>query len=204
MTTLLAPDPPLDPTPEEGRNLLRGELLDPAYHQDDLLRRLLDGLGRLFVDVLTAASSAPPLSALAAMVVGLALVVLLIWLATRVRSAPRRINGDRQVVPDRSVTAREWRERAQVALDEARCSDALVDAFRALATRQVEVGRLDETPGATAREVVEALRSTYPHSTERMSESARLFELVLYGDREATREQALLVMSLDDELAGVR
>ena len=37
-----------------------------------------------------------------------------------------------------------------------------------------------------------------------MSEGARLFDLVLYGDRPATREQADFVMALDDELAGVR
>ena len=37
-----------------------------------------------------------------------------------------------------------------------------------------------------------------------MAEGARLFDLVLYGDRPATREQAELVLALDDELAGVR
>jgi hypothetical protein len=37
-----------------------------------------------------------------------------------------------------------------------------------------------------------------------MTQGARLFDLVLYGARPATREQAELVLSLDDELAGVR
>ena len=68
-------DPPLVPTPDQGRDLLRRELLDPAYHQDDVIRRLLDWLRRRVLDVLDAASNAPPLSAFAAMAVGLALVL---------------------------------------------------------------------------------------------------------------------------------
>lgn len=199
----LLPDPPLVPTPEQGRDLLRRELLDPAYHQDDVMQRFLDWLRRRVLDVLDAASNAPPLSAFAAMAVGLLLVLALIWLATRARTAPQRGTGD-SVLPDASVSAAQWRERAERALAEERHSDALVDGFRALVARQVERGRLDAAPGTTAHEVTQALRSAYPDQAAGMSEGARLFDLVLYGDRHATAEQAALVLALDDELAGVR
>lgn len=197
-------DPPLVPTPDEGRDLLRRELLDPTYHQDDVIRRLLDWLRRRVLDVLDAASNAPPLSAFAAMAVGLALVLALIWLATRARAAPQQASRTDSVLPDASISAREWRERAERALAEGRDSDALVDGFRALVARQVERGRLDAAPGTTAHEVTQALQAAYPAQAAGMSEGARLFDLVLYGDRPATREQADFVMSLDDELAGVR
>ena len=108
------------------------------------------------------------------------------------------------MLPDASISAREWRERAERALAEGRDSDALVDGFRALVARQVERGRLDAAPGTTAHEVTLALQSAYPAQAAGMSEGARLFDLVLYGERPATREQADFVMSLDDELAGVR
>jgi len=198
------PDPPLVPTPEQGRDLLRRELIDPAYHQDDVMQRLLEWLRRRVLDVLDAASNAPPLSAFAAMAIGLLLVLALIWLATRARSAPQRQARDDSVLPDASVSAAEWRERAERELAEGSPSAALVDAFRALAARQVERGRLDPAPGTTAHEVTQALRSAYPDQAAGMSEGARLFDLVLYGDREATRGQAAFVLALDDELAGVR
>ena len=198
------PDPPLVPAPEQGRDLLRRELLDPAYHQDDVMQRLLDWLRRRVLDVLDAASNAPPLSAFAAMAVGLALVLALIWLATRARAAPQQRSGSGSVFPDSSISATQWRERAERALAEGRHSAALVDAFRALVARQVERGRLDAAPGTTAHEVTQALRSAYPDQTEGMSEGARLFDLVLYGDRDATHDQAAFVLALDDELAGVR
>ena len=198
------PDPPLVPTPEQGRELLRRELLDPAYHQDDVILRLLDWLRRRVLDVLDAASSAPPLSAFAAMAVGLALVLALIWLATRARTAPQQRSGSGSVLPDSSISATQWRERAERALAEGRHSAALVDAFRALVAHQVERGRLDAAPGTTAHEVTQALRSAYPDQAAGMAQGARLFDLVLYGARPATREQAELVLALDDELARVR
>lgn len=198
------PDPPLVPTPEQGRDLLRRELVDPTYHQEDVLGRLLDWLVRRVLGVLDAASTTPPLSVFAAMATGLLLVLALIWLATRARTAHQRRPDASAVLPDASVSATEWRERAQRALAEDRSSDALVDGFRALVAHQVERGRLDGAPGTTAHEVAQMLRSAYPDQAAGMSEGARLFDLVLYGDRAATQEQATFVLALDDELAEAR
>ena len=204
MTGALAADPPLAPSPDEGRGLLRRELLDRAYHQDDLLNRFVTWLRRTVLDVVETASSAPPVSAFAAMAIGLALVLGLAWLATRARSAPARRIAPGPVITDARTTATQWRDRAERALAEQRHSDALVDGFRALAARQVERGRLEESPGVTAREVVQVLRTSYPERAEAMAEGARLFDLVLYGDREATGEQATFVLALDAQLAGAR
>ena len=78
----------------------------------------------------------------------------------------------------------------------------VVDGFRAIAVRQVERGRLDDAPGATAHEVAErAGRASTRTSATGSHGSAALFDPVLYGDRPATREQATAVLALDDELA---
>jgi hypothetical protein len=204
VTWVLRLDPPFDPSPEEGRGLLRRELLDPEYHRDDVVGRLLAWLQRVLGNLLDAASGAPPLSTFAAMAVGLMLVLSLIWLVTRARASPRSLSTPGAVLPDESISASEWRERAERAHAEERYSEALVEAFRALAAGQVEQGGLSESPGATAHEVAEALRAAYPHQAAGMSEAARLFDLVLYGDRAATREQAELLLSLDAKLAGAR
>lgn len=197
-------DPPLDPLPEQARESLRRELLRSDYHSDDLMARLIDGLRRFFLDVFGAASQAPPLSAFLAMLVGLFLLLGLGWLMSRTRRARRVSVAAGAVLPDDSITAAQWRTRAEQALAEGRHSDALVDGFRALALSQVERGRLEESPGMTAHEVASALQSAYPHRGHQVSESARLFDLVLYGARDATHEQATLVLDLDDDLVGRR
>ena len=151
---------------------------------------------------LDAASSAPPLSTFFAMLVGLLLVLALVWLVTRTRAT----RGVRGRAPPRSPTARsgadEWRARAEAAYASGDHSTALVDGFRALAVRQVERGLLDDAPGATAHELAVALRALHPDREQHVDEGARLFDLVLYGDRVATADQARSVLALDDELAG--
>ena len=100
MTLLVPAEPPLVPSPDEGRSLLRRELLEADYREDDVLGRLLDWVRRLIVRTLDAASSAPPLSTFFAMLVGLLLVLALVWLVTRTR-ASRGVRRQRAAaVPD--------------------------------------------------------------------------------------------------------
>lgn len=204
MTWGLRADPPLDPTPDQGRTWLREELLDPAYHRDDLLNRFLSWVDRILNGMISAASGAPPLSTFFALVVGLLLLVALIWLATRFSRTAEQRSARTAVVPDHTVSADEWRARAESALGAEEYAAALVDGFRAVAVRQVERGAIDDAPGATAHEVASALRTAHPPQAQVVDEVARQFDLVLYGDREATRDQALEVLRLDDALAGVR
>lgn len=203
MTLLVPAEPPLVPSPEEGRSLLRRELLEADYREDDVLGRLLDWVRRVVERTLDAASSAPPLSTFFAMLVGLLLLLTLAWLVTRTRAGRRARQQDVAAVPDDTVSADEWRARAEAAYSSGDHSTALVDGFRALAVRQVERGQLDDAPGATAHELAVALRTLHPARGQHVDEGARLFDLVLYGDREATAEQARSVLALDDELAGV-
>lgn len=204
MIARLPLEPPLVPTPDEGRSLLRRELLRPEYRQEDVVGRLLDWLRRVVLRTLDAASSAPPLSTFLAMVVGLLLLLVLLWLVTRTRTARTARRAAVAAVPDASVSADEWRARAEAAYTSGDHGAALVDGFRALAVRQVERGLLEDAPGATARELGVALRGLHPGREERVDEGARLFDLVLYGHRGATAEQARAVLALDDETVGRR
>ena len=196
--------PPLDPSGDEARSWLRGELLHAEYHQQNALERLLGGLQRLLERGLDAAAQTPPLSTFAALVVFLLLVTALAWLLSRARRTARRPSEDRSVLGLEVVPASVLRARAEAALAEGRARDAVVDGFRALTVRQVERGRLDDAPGTTAHEVAGVLGATYPDQRQRVAGSARLFDVVLYGDRPATGEQARDVLALDDELAGLR
>jgi hypothetical protein len=202
--TVVALGPPLDPSPERARSLLRHELLRPEYNRGDPIQRFLDWLQRQLTRGLDAASSAPPLPSVVAILVFLGLVVLLGWLLTRARRTAPVARADRGVLTEERRTAADLRARAEAALSSGRPEEAVVEGFRALTTRQIEQGRLDDLPGATAHEVAASLAATFPHHRPRVDDSANLFDLVLYGDRPATPDQAARVLALDDELASVR
>ena len=194
--------PPLDPPPDEARHLLERELVRPEYHQRDLLQQLLDWIDRLVTGTVDAAAGTSPLSTFAAMVAFLLLALALGWLLSRARRTARAERGRAVVGADEVVTAADLRRRAERALAEGRHGDAVVEGFRALAVRQVERGRIDNLPGATAHEVAAALGTAHPQCRDRVDRTALVFDRVRYGDRPATREQATEVLALDDALAG--
>lgn len=194
-------DPPLDPSPDQARSWLRRELIDPDYHDQDLLQRMVTWLERAVDRGLAAAQGAPPLTTLASMTVLVLLVAGLAWLVSRARGSARASRPEETMLGAESLSAAALRARAEQALAEGRHEDALLDGFRALAVRQVERRRLDDSPGATAHEVAASLGAAYPAQRARVDDSARLFDLVLYGHRHADREQARQVLALDEELA---
>ena len=204
MLRVLTSEPPLDPSGDEARSLLRRELAHPAYHERNVFEQVLDWLDRMLNGAIDGAADAPPLSTFAAIVAFLLLGIALAWLLSRARRTPRAAGRTGAVVEDTTVTAAQLRSAAERALAEGRNAEALVDGFRALTVRQVERGWLDDRPGATAHEVAGALASTYPEQRGRVAGSAALFDAVRYGDRPATRDQAADVLALDDALAGRR
>ena len=201
---MLPPGPPLQPSGDEGRRLLREELLHGEYHRQHLLQRLLGWLLRRLQDGVGAASGTTGVAAFVTMLVGAALVVGLVLLLSRVRRDRRDRLPSGAVLPDDRPSADALRRRAEAALAEGRHTDALLDAFRALAVRQVERGRLDDQPGATAHEVAASLATSYPAHGERVGRSADLFDATLYGHHPARPEDAHGVLELDDALAGAR
>lgn len=202
MIERLLKDPPLHPSPDEGRSLLRRELLKPEYNDANIIDRLMRKLQELLEDSVNAASDASPLSSFAAIVTFVLLVLGLGWLISRARGSARAAKAEGPVFTDEQVSAKELRRRAELALGEGRHELAVVDGFRALAVRQVERGRLADNPGATADEVAGSLAELFPPHRPRVDASAQLFDAVLYGDRPATRDQAVSVLELDDELGG--
>ncbi|MFC5012713.1 DUF4129 domain-containing protein [Nocardioides plantarum] len=205
MVTGLRLDAPLDPSGDEARRLLRRELADPAYFQDNLLQRLLDWLGRQLDGSVEGARGIPALTWLAITLIVVLLVGALAFLASRARRTVRRDDtGPAIVLTGEVVTAAQLRVRAERALAEGRHADAVVDGFRSLARRQVERGRLEDSPGITAHEVAAVLAHEFPPQRERTATAADLFDAVMYGERPATRDQALAVLDLDLALAGAR
>lgn len=196
--------PPLRPSGEEGRHLLRQELLHDEYHHRHLLQRLLGWLWRRLSDGVGAASGASVVTTLVTMFLALVLAVGLVLLVSRVRRDRRRRTPSAAVLDHDRPSAADLRRRAEAALAQGRLADAVTDGFRAVAVRQVERGRLTDQPGATAREVAVSLATTYPDHADHVARSADLFDATMYGDRPASPDDASGVLALDDALAGAR
>ena len=200
---MLAPGPPLQPSGDEGRRLLREELVRDEYHRH-LLQRILGWLWRRLEGGIGAASGTNGVTAFVTMLVGAVLVVGLVLVLSRVRRDRRARAVVSAVLPDDRPSATELRRRAEAALADGRYADTVTDGFRALAVRQVERGRLYDQPGATAHEVAASLATSYPGHGDRVGRTADLFDATLYGDRPAGPEDATGVLELDDALAGTR
>ena len=197
---MLAPAPPLQPSGDEGRRLLRDELTHGEYHRH-LLRRILGWLWRRLGDGVGAASGTNGVTVFVTMLIGAALVVGLALLLSRVRRDRRQRARAEALLPDDRPSASELRRRAEVALTQGRYGDAVTDAFRALAMRQVERHALADQPGATVHEVAASLAASYPDQAGPVARTADLFDATLYGGRPATHDDATGVLALDDALA---
>ena len=160
---VLTAEPPLDPSGDEARSLLRRELVHPEYHERNVFEQVLNWIDRLLNGAdrrgrrrrrrcRPSPRSSPSCCS------GWR------WPGCSPAPAVRRARPAGPVRSSRTSPSRaaELRSAAERALAEGRNAEALVDGFRALTVRQVERGRLDDRPGATAHEVAGALATTYP------------------------------------------
>ncbi|TNM46065.1 DUF4129 domain-containing protein [Nocardioides albidus] len=201
-TWLLRLDPPLDPSGDEARRQLRRELVRPEYYQDDIVGRLQRWLDRLITGTIDAASGSSGLTSAAAILVVLLIVAGVLFLASRARRTARGRSADAPALTGEVITADELRARAEAALAAGDPAGALVDAFRAAAVRQVERGRIEDLPQATAHELAAALVAVFPEHRGPVLHGADLFDGVLYGERPATTAEARELLALDDTLVG--
>lgn len=191
---------PLTPDPDQARSWLRAELLRPEYNDRNLIQRALDWLQRLFDLGVNAAGAVPPLSIFLAMLVGLALVSALLWLAARASTARTSTRQGSALLGETVTSSAELRARAEAALADSRVDDALVDAFRALAMRQIEGGVLDDRPGATVHEVTGDLGRVFPDRAADLEHYAARFDSVVYGKRPAAEPEVRSLLKLGLEL----
>jgi hypothetical protein len=194
---------PLVPSPDHARTLLRRELLRPEYHSQNLLQRLWDWIGHQFQSGVDSASQASPLGAAGAVAIFLGLLVLIGWLATRTQRNPRNRPAPGPVLTSERLSAADLRARAEAALAASDPTAAIVDGFRALTVRAIEQALIDDQPGATAHEIAVRLGGVLVERRGEIDQASTLFDLVLYGDRPATVEQARAILDLDRQLATV-
>ncbi|WP_083707388.1 DUF4129 domain-containing protein [Intrasporangium flavum] len=204
LAALLPTSPPLDPSVEEARAWLAGELASPAYADDrSWLDRFTDWLDQQLSGVGGHASA--PGWALPVVLVVLALVVVTILLVA-VRRSPTasRTGAAGGVLDEPHLTAADYRIRAEAALDRGDAATATADAFRAVAASAAERTLLDDVPGRTAHEIGAALAAVFPGEARAVRGSADLFDRVVYGRVPVDAADARDVLDLDARLRATR
>lgn len=195
---------PIDPSPDQARDWLQRELAHPEYHQENLLARALRWIAEQWHQLTAAASSLSWATTVAALVIGGLLIALLLWLLTRARWSAAERGAGAALLPAVRLSAAEHRRLADAALAEGDYATAVVEGFRSVALGQIERGRIEDHPEATARETAATLTAACPWAAERLAEAVGVFDDVLYGERAATHAQAVAVLSLDLDLVPAR
>ncbi|HEY0188263.1 MAG TPA: DUF4129 domain-containing protein [Cellulomonas sp.] len=196
---------PVVPNADEAREWLQRELADPVYHERrSLLQRLLDWLGSLFDGIKTLPIGGP--GAVVVVVLLLALVVLVaFWIAgpvRRSRRAPRPTGG--VLDGDDRRSADRLRADADAAAARGDWPAAVADRFRAVVRALEERAVLDERPGVTAHEAVEAAGARLPDLLDALRAAGRLFDDVVYGELAAGEQDDALMREVDRAVARAR
>lgn len=191
------------PEPGPARTWVQDELRRPEY-QEGLVERFASWVRDLWTTLTESALAATPLSTGAAVLVLVVLVVLVLLVAGRVRREPVSAPGTLPLLTVDGLTPQEHRAAAESALLAGAYDTAVVEGFRALATRSLERALVSERPGLTARELAVGLRPVFPAHAGDLDRSSLLFDLVFYGDQPATESDGRLVLELEEALRGAR
>ena len=191
---------PLDPSPEQAREWLERELAHPDYHERNLLREMLDWVIERWSRLVEATADLSFASVAASILIAVALLAGLLWFLGRARRTASSSRRAGPLLPERRRTAAEYRALAEAAVGAGDYGTAVIEGFRALAAGQLERGRIEDHPEATARETAAALGVVHPEARGELASTAALFEEVRYGDHAASRDQAERVLALEAAL----
>lgn len=196
----------LDPSTDQARQWLRDELARSAYQDTrSLLQRLMDWILEHLADLQgttgTGGVSLPPIA------ITLVVVLLVVaggYVLTRVRVESRAVADRTTLLGDTVLTAEQLRREGESALSEGRFGDAVLAYTRAMARDAERRTLLPDAPSMTAHEVGAALGGAFPDHAASINRTIDLFDGVAYGNRDATRDDALSARATADTLRSAR
>ncbi|MET3143862.1 UNVERIFIED_ORG: hypothetical protein ABIB13_003599 [Arthrobacter sp. UYEF2] len=194
----MAAEPPVLPGRDEARRWAEEELAKPEYR--DAAPGWLDSVWADILDWLRSLDGGSgPDSTVAAPWIGVAIAVLIgatVILARPRLNAKAKRAGD-VFDADATLSATAYRQRAEAAAAAGAWSAAVVDCFRALVRTAEDRTVLDARPGRTADEVAHELATPFPSEAGRLTETARTFDGIRYGNEDADQADYAAVRRLD-------
>ncbi|MET3174542.1 UNVERIFIED_ORG: hypothetical protein ABIB52_002393 [Arthrobacter sp. UYCu721] len=194
----MAAEPPVLPGRDDARRWAEEELAKPEYR--DAAPSWLDSVWADILDWLRSLDGGSgPDSTVAAPWIGVAIAVLIgaaVILARPRLNAKATRAGD-VFDADATVSAATYRGRAAAEAAAGDWSAAVVDYFRALVRTAEDRAVLDARPGRTADEVAHELATPFPSEAGRLTETARTFDGIRYGNESAGQANYAAVRELD-------
>lgn len=194
----MATEPPVLPGRDEARRWAEEELAKPEYR--DAAPGWLDSVWADILDWLRSLDGGSgPDTTVAAPWIGVAIAVLI---GAAVVLARPRLNAKAKRAGDvfdagTTVSAEAYRGRAAAAAAAGNWSAAVVDCFRALVRTAEDRTLFDARPGRTADEVAHELATPFPSEAGRLTEAARTFDGIRYGNESAGQADFAAVRELD-------
>ncbi|MCO4235844.1 DUF4129 domain-containing protein [Pseudarthrobacter raffinosi] len=194
----MAAEPPVLPGRDEARRWAEEELAKPEYR--DAAPGWLDTVWADILDWLRSLDGGSgPDTTVAAPWIGVAIAVLI---GAAVVLARPRLNAKAKRAGDvfdagTTVSAEAYRGRAAAAAAAGNWSAAIVDCFRALVRTAEDRTLFDARPGRTADEVAHELATPFPSEAGRLTEAARTFDGIRYGNESAGQADFAAVRELD-------
>lgn len=190
---------PVEIDPGDAREAAARELADPAYQsaEPSIVERILRWFGR----VLSAAGDLAPGGVVGLVVLVLLLVVVVAVVRLRVGGLARTVRGGRPAFEtDRTRTARDYRQAAELAHARGDLDGAVRERLRAI-VRELEHRRvLDDRSGRTVDEIAAAAGRRLPEHAGELRAAAALFDGVVYGGHHATEAGYHDLTTLDASL----
>jgi hypothetical protein len=191
---------PAPVTRDGARDAARHELSKAIYHRYDdplpvrVVKAVLHWLGHV-LSVAADHSPGGPAGAVTLVVLAIALVAIARW-----RLGPMRRNVTRShVVLDRVVrTAADHRRHAELAAQQGRWSEAVIERMRAVARRLEELDVVAPRPGRTADELAAESAEQLVSAAVPLRRAAAVFDEVAYGGRTGSAETYAVIVGADD------
>jgi len=196
----------LDPDRDQARDWLEHELSGPGYNRaEPLVRRALDWLLDRLDQLLSLVPGSQSLGWLLVLAVLLVVAVVAVFAVRgRRRNGALSQGGTGSVLEDPSLSAADYRSRADRAAQTGDWDTVLLDSYRALAADGVKRTLLDHAAALTAHEVGADLGRSFPAQQTELLGAADLFDLVRYGKGSSTEQEASRVRDLDRTLSRTR
>lgn len=174
-------EPPLTPSPDEGRELFREELSKSKYLEkrdwfQEFLRWVLRPLEVYFTD----GEPIPTEPFLAVFIIGILAVAGWLIYTRFVREQRGSVDVPEDALIDPRISAEEYRQQA-LQLRDSNPEEAVKAAFRAIIARMDNSGLTSTAPGRTVGDVTRTISGRYPDLRSSAQECAQSFDIAAYA-----------------------
>ncbi|MFY2862036.1 DUF4129 domain-containing protein [Mycobacterium sp. THU-M104] len=191
--------PSIDIDRDAAHRAAQAELDKPAYSRGSPLQQLSDWVSEQLYRLLEKTASLPGgwFTAAALFILLTVAVVVTVRLARRTLRTRR---GEAALFETTQLTAAQHRATAESLAVQGDWAAAIRHRLRAVARQLEEAGVLDAAPGRTATELARDAGLALSHLSGELSEAARTFNDVTYGERPGTQPEYQVIADLDEHL----